>query len=378
MLKDSDLIKIEDMKRFESNDLETLLHKILNYLKHITFSDAGTIYLKEEDYLTFYIFQNNSFSYETIYKLQEPLKNLKFQIKQNSHTIAIESFLSKKIITIDDIYDDKVFDFKSSKEFDKNFNYKTKSILTAPLINFYNGEVIGVLQLINKKDGEKLITFSEDDKEFLSLSSYLITLSILTTQQSIKDINKMNEEIENRIILRTKTLEEIQQQLLEQVNKDSMTGLFNRKYFYDIATNLLSLVQKTNIEMLIIMLDIDDFKLINDTYGHFSGDEVICSIANLLRQSTRNSDICVRFGGEEFVVILPNTSLANGVKIAEKIRQSIEQNVVNINEDQQIHYTISLGISKVEREDNSLEIALNKADVLLYEAKRLGKNQIRF
>jgi diguanylate cyclase (GGDEF)-like protein len=378
MLKDSDLIKIEDMKRFESNDLETLLHKILNYLKHITFSDAGTIYLKEEDYLTFYIFQNNSFSYETIYKLQEPLKNLKFQIKQNSHTIAIESFLSKKIITIDDIYDDKVFDFKSSKEFDKNFNYKTKSILTAPLINFYNGEVIGVLQLINKKDGEKLITFSEDDKEFLSLSSYLITLSILTTQQSIKDINKMNEEIENRIILRTKTLEEIQQQLLEQVNKDSMTGLFNRKYFYDIATNLLSLVQKTNIEMLIIMLDIDDFKLINDTYGHFSGDEVICSIANLLRQSTRNSDICVRFGGEEFVIILPNTSLANGVKIAEKIRQSIEQNVVNINENQQIHYTISLGISKVEREDNSLEIALNKADILLYEAKRLGKNQIRF
>lgn len=378
MLKDSDLIQIDDMKHFESDDLETLLHKILNYLKHITFSDAGTIYLKEEDYLTFYIFQNNSFSYETIYKLQEPLKNLKFKIEPNTHTIAVESFLSKKIITIDDIYDDKVFDFKSSKQFDKDFNYKTKSILTAPLINFYTGEVIGVLQLINKKDGDTLITYSDDDKDFLSLSSYLITLSIITTQQSIKEIKEINEEIEHRIISRTKTLEGIQKQLLEQVNKDSMTELFNRRYFNEIAINLFSLVQKTNISMSIIMLDIDDFKLINDTYGHFCGDEVICSIANLLKQLTRNSDICVRFGGEEFVVVLPNTSLENGIKIAEKIRQAIERNVVYFNTNQEIHYTISLGISEVGREDNSLEVALNKADVLLYEAKRLGKNQVRF
>jgi diguanylate cyclase (GGDEF)-like protein len=157
-----------------------------------------------------------------------------------------------------------------------------------------------------------------------------------------------------------------------------MTGLFNRRYFNEMAINLFSLVQKTNISMSIIILDIDDFKLINDTYGHFCGDEVICSIANLLKQSTRNSDICVRFGGEEFVVVLPNTSLENGVKIAEKIRQAIEKNVVYINTNQEIHYTVSLGISEVGREDNSLEVALNKADVLLYEAKRLGKNQVKF
>lgn len=374
----TDLITIEDMKQFESDDLETLLHKILNYLKHITNSDAGTIYLKENDYLKFYIFQNDSFSYETIYRLQEPLKNLKFKIEPNTQTIAVESYTLKKIITVDDIYDDAAFDFKSSKEFDKKFNYKTKSILTAPLINFYNHEVIGVLQLINKKEGNLLTKFSEDDKEFLSLSSYLIALSILTTQHSLKEIEEINEEIENRIILKTKTLENIQQQLLEQVNKDSMTELFNRKYFNEVGPNLLNMVHKTNMEMSIIILDIDDFKLINDTFGHFCGDEVIYNLALILKKSTRSSDVCVRFGGEEFVIALPNTSLDNGIKIGEKIRQTIEKTTIHSKISQKINFTVSLGISKVERSDTSLDIALNKADILLYEAKRSGKNQLKF
>ena len=194
MLQDSDLIQIDDMKQFESNDLETLLHKILNYLKHITKADAGTIYLKEGDYLRFHIFQNDSFSYETIFKLQEPLKNLRFKIESNTGTISVEAFMTNKIITIDDIYTDDGYDFKSSKEFDKRFGYTTKSILTAPLVNFYSDDVIGVLQLINKKDTDgNLIAFSKEDKEFISLSSYLITLSIMTTKQNTENLIFSNQ-----------------------------------------------------------------------------------------------------------------------------------------------------------------------------------------
>jgi len=279
MLKDSDLIQIDDMKQFESNDLETLLHKILHYLKHITSSDAGTIYLKEEDFLRFHIFQNDSFSYETIFKLQEPLKDLKFKIEPDTHTIAVESFMSNKIITIDDIYNDKEFDFKSSKEFDKRFNYKTKSILTAPLVNFYSGEIIGVLQLINKKSGNTLIEFSKEDRDFISLSSYLIALSIMTTKESLDELERVTQDIETKIVSRTKSLEAIQQKLVEQVNKDSMTGLFNRRYFNEIGANLLSISKRTQTEMSVIMLDIDNFKYINDTYGHSIGDNVIYNIA---------------------------------------------------------------------------------------------------
>ncbi len=377
MLKDSDLVKINDMKQFESNDLEVLLHKILNYLKHITSSDAGTIYLKEDDYLKFFIFQNDSFSYETIYKLQEPLKNLRFKIEPNTHTIAVECFSSKKILTIDDIYKDTCFDFKSSKDFDDTFNYKTKSILTAPLVNFFSGEVIGVVQLINKKDDNVLIEYLQDDIEFISLSSHLIALSIITMQQSLKERDEMSASIENRIISRTKKLEGIQKELLLQVNSDSMTGLFNRRYFNEIGGSLLEIAKKTKTEMTIIMLDIDNFKNINDTYGHSIGDEVIYNIATLLKESTRDSDICVRFGGEEFVIVLPHTSLANGIKIAEKMRLHIEQNVIYTNTNQEIHYTVSVGVSKVDENDTTLENALKKADALLYKVKKSGKNRVK-
>ncbi|MDD2699000.1 MAG: sensor domain-containing diguanylate cyclase [Arcobacteraceae bacterium] len=379
MLKDSDLIPIEDMTKFESNDLEILLHKILNYLKHITSSDAGTIYLKEEDSLKFYIFQNDSFSYETIYKMQEPLKDFKFKIEPNTNTIAVESFITKQVIMIDDIYDETVFDFKSAKEFDKKFNYKTKSILTAPLVNFYSGEVIGILQLINKKnDDGKLLEFSPEDKEFISLSSYLSALSILTTQKSLKEKESITQSVETRIIERTKILEDMQKHLLEQVHKDSMTGLFNRRYFNEMADILLFNSKKEKAELSIIILDIDNFKTINDTYGHSIGDDVIYNIAQLLKQSTRSSDVCVRFGGEEFVIVLPHTSLENGIKIAEKIRNIIETNVLILKTNEKIQYTISMGISKIEQEDTSLEIALKKADLLLYKAKDAGKNQIKF
>ncbi len=379
MIKDSELLSIDDMNQFESNDLEVLLHKILNYLKHITSSDAGSIYLKEGDFLKFYIFQNDSFSYETIYKMQKPLSSLKYKIEPNTNTIAIESFVSKQIIMIDDIYDDTIFDFKSSKEFDKKFNYTTKSILTAPLVNFYSGEVIGILQLINKKDEDgNLIKFSLEDKEFISLSSYLTTLNIITTQKSLKEKEIINESIEDRIIARTRILEDTQKHLLEQVNRDSMTGLYNRRYLNVMADSLLFNTKKDQIEMSVIMIDIDDFKVINDTYGHATGDDVICNIAKLLEQFTRSSDICVRFGGEEFLIVLPHTSVENGIKIAEKLRKIVEKSVLFSKTKQEVKYTISVGISKVEQGDSSLETALNKADILLYQAKNCGKNQIKY
>ncbi len=379
MIADNELLKIDDLTQFELNDLEVLLHKILNYLKHITSADAGSIYLKEGDFLKFYIFQNDSFSYETIYTMQKPLKDLKFAIKPNTNTIAIESFISKQIIMIDDIYDESIFDFKSAKEFDIKFNYTTKSILTAPLINFYNGEVIGILQLINKKDEEgNLLKFSLEDKEFISLSSYLTTLSIITTQQSIKEKEVLCESVEHKITSRTKILEDMQKHLLDQVHKDSMTGLYNRRYFNEMADNLLFNAKKDEGEMSIIMLDVDNFKTINDTYGHSTGDEVIYNIAKLLLKSTRSTDICVRFGGEEFVIVLPHTLLENGIKIAEKIRKIIEGTIVISKTKQEIQYTVSIGVAKVEKEDNSLEIALNKADSLLYTAKNSGKNQTKF
>ena len=375
---DSDLIKIDDMCEFNSDDLETLLHKILKYIKHVTSADAGTIYLKEGEYLKFHIFQNDSFSYETIFKLQKPLKDLKFKIEKNSSTIAVECFISNKIIIVDDIYAEEGYDFKSSKEFDKKFNYKTKSILTAPLINFYNNETIGVLQLINKKVNGKFDAFTKDDKEIISITSYLIALSILNTQENIEKLRKANEELEQKVDERTQSLEKIQQKLIEQANRDSMTNLYNRRYFNEISKNLFSIFQRKHTHLSIMIMDIDDFKNINDTYGHSIGDDVIQFVANTLISTVRKSDICVRFGGEEFVILLPNTPLDDAKVLAEKIRQKVDKSKIKISDNKTIHFTLSIGVSEVENGDLTIEESLKKADDALYEAKSAGKNLVRF
>jgi len=373
----SDLFKIDDIEHFHSNDLEALLHKILQYVRHITNSDAGTIYLAEDDYLKFHIFQNDSLPYETILDLQESLKNLRYQIKKDTGTIAVESFIQSKVISVFDIYQNKKYDFKSSKEFDKNFSYKTKSILTAPLVNFYTNSSIGVLQLINKKaENGQYIAYTEQDKEFISLSSYLITQSILNTKNSIEKLELLNKELEKKVIERTKKLKDTQKKLIEQANRDPMTNLYNRRYFNEIIKSLLLIAKRTSQLFSLIIIDIDDFKNVNDTYGHSVGDRVINDLADIFRNTVRNSDISVRFGGEEFVIILPNTHLKEAEIIAKKLKDIVENNTIILKDGSRIKFTISLGVSQIQQDDESVETVLHKADEALYQAKNSGKNKI--
>ena len=380
MIKNDNLIKIEDMKQFNSDDLETLLHKLLNYLKNITSSDAGTIYLKDDNNnLRFNIFQNDTFSYETIFKLQEPLKAIKFPIEENTNTIAIESYLRSKIITVDDIYKESEFNFLSSKEFDNRFSYKTKSILSAPLINFYTNETIGVLQLINKKDKDGNNTiFRDEDKEFISLAGYLVTLSIISTQNSIIQLKKANEELERKVIQRTKKLEETQKELIEQANRDPMTKLYNRRYFNEVIKQLIQISQREETSLSIMIIDIDNFKNINDSYGHQIGDDVINNLADIFRNTVRTSDISIRFGGEEFIIVLPNTNIENGLIISEKVRTSVEESTTEVENNIKIKFTISIGLSLINQDDKNIENALRKADKALYKSKQNGKNQVNF
>lgn len=375
MLNYSDFIEIDNMAKIQSDDLEALLHKILTYIKHITNTDAGTIYLKEKNHLKFHIFQNDTFDHETISKLQKQLKDFKFEIKENSSTIAIESFISNKIITVDDIYQSNSYDFKSSKEFDKKFNYKTKSILTAPLINFYTKETIGVLQLINKKENNQLTIFTQRDKEFISLTNYLIALGISNAQENIEKLKIANLELEDKVIQRTKKLEDIQHKLIEQANCDPMTNLYNRRYFNDISKNLISISKREKTDLSVMIMDIDNFKNINDTYGHDIGDKVIIFVANTLLETARQSDVSVRFGGEEFVILLPNTSYKSAQILAEKIRKNIEEAQMDINNNI-LTFTLSIGISQVNLDDLMIEDTLKRADMALYDAKSSGKNRI--
>lgn len=165
--------------------------------------------------------------------------------------------------------------------------------------------------------------------------------------------------------------------VLKQMQKliivDSLTGLYNRRYFDLYMEKTIPFSQNTKSPLTLIMLDIDHFKMVNDKYGHLCGDEALKYISNIIRMSVRNSDAYVRFGGEEFVIILPHTNLDFGKKIAERIRQAVERSDFSYN-NEHIHITISLGVSLYNGE--KVQGFIDKADKALYIAKENGRNQV--
>lgn len=372
------MVRLFNSKNFNLDSLESLLHEILHHLRDITHAEAGTIYLTEENYLKFYVFQNDTFQDEKLVKLHKPFQKLKFKIEENSTTLAVQSFVSNKIIMVDDIYCEPGFNFQSSKDFDAKFDYKTHSILTAPLPlqNLHTGAIIGVVQLINKKKKNTYLPFTQSDKEFIELSGYLMALSIVSEQNNIKELKKVSLELEAKVMQRTKKLEDKQKKLIEQAHEDPMTGLYNRRYLNEIGESLLLIAKRAHASLSVMILDIDDFKSINDSCGHAVGDSVIKSVSSVVLNSVRKSDICARLGGDEFVVLLPNTPANSAKKIAEKIRKMVEENKVVANGATNINCTISLGVTEVLFADETIDQVIKRADDSLYQAKKLGKNQV--
>lgn len=167
--------------------------------------------------------------------------------------------------------------------------------------------------------------------------------------------------------------------LLKQMQKliiiDSLTGLYNRRYFDLFMEKTIPLSQRINSPLILIMLDIDYFKKINDNYGHLCGDEALKYISEIIRRNVRNSDAYVRYGGEEFAIILPNTNLDEGQSLAERIRKAVEQSDFTYN-NEHISLSISMGLSLYNRDSDSVEGFIRKADKALYRAKENGRNQV--
>ena len=161
--------------------------------------------------------------------------------------------------------------------------------------------------------------------------------------------------------------------LREQVRTDSLTGLYTRDYGYVVLKECLSSSKAKN-ETCLILADIDHFKIVNDTYGHLAGDEVLRQIASLLNSAVRDLDAVCRYGGEEFLIVLCRSQLDIAIRVAERIRQSVSDNIVQYN-GESIRLTISQGIAVVESESDIMSL-LNKADMALYQAKQQGRDCI--
>lgn len=166
--------------------------------------------------------------------------------------------------------------------------------------------------------------------------------------------------------------------LREQVITDPLTGLFNVRHFRSALDTELERTLRTTIATSLMMIDLDHFKQVNDVWGHEAGNQVLKLTAHLIKQVTRQLDIQCRYGGEEFVVILPSTSLLLASQVAERLRQQIELSEIII-DDKPLKVTASIGLSvRLSHEQGTASDLIKAADNCLYQAKSSGRNQICF
>ena len=160
-----------------------------------------------------------------------------------------------------------------------------------------------------------------------------------------------------------------------RANYDVLTKIFNRREALRKSEKIYNKVKKYYDSYWVMMVDVDNFKKINDTYGHQTGDKVLASIAKVIKESIRECDIVGRYGGEEFIVIVKDDKNSY-LKIAERIRNNVENTVINIGENEIIKVTSSIGITKMDATDKTFQQIISEADKALYEAKNSGKNKV--
>ncbi len=158
---------------------------------------------------------------------------------------------------------------------------------------------------------------------------------------------------------------------------DSLTGLANRRHFVQTAQRVLDQAQRQPQPLAILVLDIDHFKRVNDTHGHDAGDQVLVEVARRCTQCLRPQDLLARWGGEEFVVLLPNTPLALAHQLAERIRETVAFTAQLYTSSDAVRLTISVGVAGLAAgETRTLDALVQAADQALFQAKRAGRNQV--
>ena len=220
------------------------------------------------------------------------------------------------------------------------------------------GNNIGLIQ-INDKHRDK---FTAENLEFLEMIAEQIALAVQNSlihtklQESLKEIKTLNRKLE----IAAKT--------------DPLTGLINRRAFMAVAEYEKKRFVRNEKPFSIIMCDIDHFKSINDSMGHEAGDFVLVQVAELLKKSVRQQDTVCRWGGEEFIILLPETDLSGGKKLADKLRKTIESNEFNF-KSQGLKVTMSFGITSCD-ENVTVYSYIKEADELMYQAKKSGRNRV--
>ncbi|MCW8884438.1 MAG: sensor domain-containing diguanylate cyclase [Motiliproteus sp.] len=205
--------------------------------------------------------------------------------------------------------------------------------------------------------------------------SYRLAMAWASQQQSNLTTQKLNENLEQEVQQRTAELQWAKQQAEQLARTDELTGINNHRAFYQHAMELHQRSVRYGNPYSIIIFDLDHFKHINDSHGHLVGDQVLKIIGKLTSQVIRRADIAGRIGGEEFAIILPETSSNEAYELAERLRTQIASAALNVNQ-QSLRFTASFGLSQFCQGDSSFESVIKRSDDALYTAKSKGRNRV--
>ena len=273
----------------------------------------------------------------------------------------LDRFISDHLIYVflkqDDVFnlvwpkscnDERVFD--AIKQLDKDYNY----ILT-------NDDKIGAFPLLTEEEITGcIVARSMIEKLSKRDIDYLEQL----TRQAAATINRANTY----------------STILQYATLDALTNLNNRRQFETRLGQEISITKRQKNPLCAMMVDIDFFKKVNDTHGHAAGDEVLRKVASIIKEHLRESDIPARYGGEEFAILLPYTHIDEAKIVGERLRKSVEETPITINqetvEEKQINVTISMGIAEFNSTETG-ESLFERADKALYDAKKDGRNQVK-
>ncbi|HEX13292.1 MAG TPA: GGDEF domain-containing protein [Desulfurella acetivorans] len=195
--------------------------------------------------------------------------------------------------------------------------------------------------------------------------------------EELEKLKKINLSLRINLEKAMRNIEQERQSLEKikvKVYRDGLTGLYLREYLQIKLKENLYFMQRYGRIFSLQMIDVDDFKDINDKFGHQIGDNVLCQIGNLIKKNIRTSDIPIRYGGDEFVVLMPETDINSAKKVAEKFVQKMSK-VVFRKKDEEFKVTFSIGLTSV-RKDDTFESIMERVDAALYSSKRSGKNSI--
>lgn len=208
---------------------------------------------------------------------------------------------------------------------------------------------------------EKLLEQEHTEATRLSQMVTKQTAALLETKKELEI------ELEERKVL--------EKHLLHQASTDPLTNLLNRRAFFDKCQQEIEHAMRYDTELSLLVIDIDNFKVVNDTFGHHAGDKVIISVTEKITGSIRTTDILARIGGEEFALLMPATGRESALQLGERIRLNIAEEKIDVY-GQELQITISIGLATFKKEDLDIQTVLRRSDQALYKAKTNGRNQL--